>query len=93
MKKKAELAFSPLVYAALALIILVVCIGIFYLLTKGPLKGIHGFSKKSEDQGKNAIDVLSITIGNCDPGSDRCVGNTKYICNENHVWVQTKNDC
>jgi len=93
MKKKAELTFSPLVYAALALIILVVCIGIFYLLTKGPLAGIFGFTKESGEQGDRAIDDLSISIGNCDSGEDKCVSSIKYICNDNRKWERTEDDC
>jgi len=93
MNKKADLTFSPLVYAILALVILAVCIGVFYALTKGPLAGIFGIGEQTQDSSDDTLDELTITLGTCEPPDQKCWIGKEYICNSAHKWEETDDTC
>jgi hypothetical protein len=90
--RKAEFTFSPIVYAVLALIILVVCIGIFFVLTKGPLASVFGIVDETDKQSEDSIGMLSILFNRCETGDDGCYNGKSYIC-ENERWKKTEDDC
>jgi hypothetical protein len=92
MKKKAELTFTPVVYAILALIILAVCITIFFLLTNTPFKNI--FNIENNVTNSNPIDDVSALINKCNPGdSNKCISNHLYRCNSEKRWEKTEDGC
>jgi hypothetical protein len=93
MSKKSELSFSPVVYAILALIIIVVCIAVFFLLIKVPLNNIFFFENKTNSDSNNAINNIDITLGSCKTGDTTCLLGIKYQCNNQLKWEKTQNAC
>ncbi len=94
IKSRAELQFTTVVYAILALVVLIVIIGVFYLLIKGPLAGLLGIGQQAGDQGDTVMVTLKNIFGGCKYGEDKewCSFGKRVECDSKGVWV-TKGDC
>ncbi len=93
MKKKAEMTFNSLVYAILAIVVLVVIIGVFFLLTKGPFKNIWSIEEDAGNQNTNAWDNLVGALIKCKQEEPpKCVSGFKQVCTEGK-WEKTQDAC
>ena len=91
--RKAEIEFSTLVYAALALIVLVVVIGVFFALTNPSFGSLFGIVKDTTKDTQDSTNELSIAIGNCDTDEEICFSGSQYVCGSNRKWEKTENEC
>ncbi|MBN2368477.1 hypothetical protein JXC34_05655 [Candidatus Woesearchaeota archaeon] len=73
MNKKAELAWENIVKALLALIILAVVLGVFYLLFRPAIDGIFGIETESKQSGGGIIeDIRNMFGGSCEGKPPKC---------------------
>ncbi|MEK6916118.1 MAG: hypothetical protein AABW92_00075 [Nanoarchaeota archaeon] len=91
--RKAEIEFSTIVYAALALIVLVVVIGVFFALTNPSFRSLLGIVEDTSQNSQDSTNWLAISIGRCDTGKEVCFSGSKYTCNSNNKWEKTDNEC
>jgi hypothetical protein len=92
--KRAELQFSTIVYAILALVTLAVVIAVFYTLTKGPISGLFNQGENVKNQGDVTIIKINNVLGGCDPADTqtRCMLGKTVQCDDKGKWV-IKGDC
>lgn len=93
--KRADLQWSTIVYAIIAILVLVVAIAIFYSLTKGPIIGIFGFGNNAQQQTNELTIKINNVLGGCDHTTDtktRCSFGKLVQCDEDDKWA-IKGDC
>jgi hypothetical protein len=91
--KRGEFTFSPLVAGILALLLIVVCIAVFYFLTKGPLQGFLNINQGVKDDSSSSSDSITINIGTCEQGDEKCLAGQWYTCNKFNRWEGTGSEC
>ncbi|AJF61605.1 TPA: hypothetical protein HA239_04065 [Candidatus Woesearchaeota archaeon] len=91
--RKAEITFTTLVYAALAVLVILVLIAVFFALTNPAVGSIFGIITETGESSQGARDDIAISLGSCEPGTSRCVAGIEYVCGSNKRWGKTENEC
>ena len=87
---KGELQWSTIVYAILALVVLAVIIGVFYFLTKGPIKGLFGLGDDATQKTNELTLKINNLLGGCDPAKDadvKCSFGKQVKCGDDGKWA------
>jgi hypothetical protein len=87
LKKAQAETFWTIKNAILALIVLAVVIGVFFLLIRGPLKTIFNIGEETSESGNPIIIKLINFFGGCEQeGEQRCSFSKNVECQEGK-WV------
>ena len=91
---KKAMAFEQIVKAALAMLVLLVIIAVFYTLIKPAILGIQGVQNNTDDNKKSVLDQVRESLGKCKESDKKCdpLSKTWWYC-ENGKWVDRKTSC
>ena len=92
---KKAIAFEQLVKMILALLVLAVIIGVFYILMRPSIDNMLGIEKTNAEEGGHVIDSLSNLFGRgCDNGARCCnpLSHKERVC-EDGKWVTSDIEC
>ena len=92
---KRGITWEQIVKAAIALIVLVSLIAIFYYVLKPVVNNILGIEDESDKQGQSVMDKLAEIFGRkCNEGESKCdaITGMNKRC-ENGKWIITEEKC
>jgi hypothetical protein len=92
--KKADITFTQVVYAVMALLVIVVCIFVFFYLTKTPLSRIWQIGQDTGNNNDDSWNGLNIILNSCkSTDTPKCVSGFSYRCNSENKWEKTEDAC
>lgn len=92
--RKGEISFNAVVYVILALIVLIVCIGVYLSITKKPISSLWQIGQDTGKQGDDARSLLDILFNRCDSDDEpRCISQKLYRCTSQNQWEKTEDAC